>query len=72
MANDSTLATPAGETAIEVTGTGTRPAIIADATTRHERSAVPVQARNERFRSSAGADFPAVAGRGATWQVTRG
>ena len=70
MANDSTLATPAGETAIEVTGTGTRPAIIADATTRHERSAVPVQARNERFRSTAVADFPAVTGREATWKLT--
>jgi Fe-S cluster assembly protein SufD len=66
----STLATPAGETAVEVTGTGTRPGIIADATTRHERSAVPVQARNERFRSTAVADFPPVTGREAGWKLT--
>jgi Fe-S cluster assembly protein SufD len=71
MANDSnTLGDPTGETAIEVTGTGTRPAIIADATARHEQSAVPVQARNERFRSVEVGDFPAVTGREATWKLT--
>jgi Fe-S cluster assembly protein SufD len=66
----TTLATPGGETAVEVTGTGTRPAIIADATSRHERSGVPVQARNERFRSRDVADFPPVTGREAGWKLT--
>jgi Fe-S cluster assembly protein SufD len=66
----TSLATPDGQTAIEVTGTGTRPAIIADATTRHERSGVPVQARNERFRSADVADFPPVTGREAAWKLT--
>jgi Fe-S cluster assembly protein SufD len=71
MGNDSkTLATAGGETAVEVTGTGTRPAIIADATSRHEKAAVPVQARNERFRSTDVADFPAVTGREAGWKLT--
>ena len=47
MTNESTttttdLGTPSGETAVEVTGTGTRPAIIADATKRHENSTIPV------------------------------
>jgi Fe-S cluster assembly protein SufD len=66
----TTLGTPAGETAVEVTGTGTRPAIIADATNRHERSAVPVQTRNERFRSTDVTAFPPVTGREAGWKLT--
>ena len=69
--NDTTtrgLATPDGETAVEVTGTGTRPAIIADATNRH--GSVPVQTRNERFTSTDVHDFPEVTGREATWKLT--
>jgi Fe-S cluster assembly protein SufD len=64
----TTLATPSGDTAVEVTGTGTRPAIIADATNRH--AAVPVQTRNERFSSADVADFPEVTGREASWKLT--
>ena len=76
MTNETTattttgLATPAGETSVEVTGTGTRPAIIADATSRHERSAVPVQTRNQRFSSTDVAAFPPVTGREAGWKLT--
>ncbi|HEV7622649.1 MAG TPA: Fe-S cluster assembly protein SufD [Amnibacterium sp.] len=76
MTNETTattttgLATPAGETSVEVTGTGTRPAVIADATSRHERSAVPIQARNERFSSTDVAAFPSVTGREAGWKLT--
>ncbi|HEY8317474.1 MAG TPA: Fe-S cluster assembly protein SufD [Amnibacterium sp.] len=76
MTNETTattttgLATPAGETSVEVTGTGTRPAIIADATSRHERSAVPVQTRNERFSSTDVTAFPPVTGREAGWKLT--
>ncbi len=69
--NDTTtrgLATPDGETAVEVTGTGTRPAIISDATNRH--GSVPVQTRNERFTSTDVHDFPEVTGREATWKLT--
>ena len=62
------LGTPSGDTAVEVTGTGTRPSIVADATTRH--GAAPVQTRNERFSSTDVADFPAVTGREATWKLT--
>ena len=62
------LGTPSGDTAVEVTGTGTRPSIVADATNRH--GAVPVQTRNERFGSTDVADFPAVTGREATWKLT--
>ncbi|MGN6743451.1 MAG: SufB/SufD family protein [Amnibacterium sp.] len=65
-----TLATPSGETAVEVTGTGTRPAIIADATARHENSTVPVQTRNERFTSTDVTAFPPVTGREAGWKLT--
>jgi Fe-S cluster assembly protein SufD len=62
------LATADGETAVEVTGTGTRPAIISDATNRH--GSVPVQTRNERFSSTDVHDFPEVTGREATWKLT--
>jgi len=62
------LATPDGETAVEVTGTGTRPAIIADATNRH--APVPVQTRNERFHSTDVSAYPEVTGREATWKLT--
>jgi Fe-S cluster assembly protein SufD len=64
----TTLATPSGDTAVEVTGTGTRPAIIADATNRH--GSIPVQTRNERFHSTDVSDFPAVTGREASWKLT--
>jgi Fe-S cluster assembly protein SufD len=64
------LATPSGETVVEVTGTGTRPAIIADATTTHANSTVPVQARNERFASTDVTAFPPVTGREAGWKLT--
>src|SRR3954469_23039697 len=63
------LATPSGETAVEVTGTGTRPGIIADATAKHSGT-VPVQARNERFSSTDVAAFPTVTGREAGWKLT--
>jgi Fe-S cluster assembly protein SufD len=79
MSNEiDTLATPSGETAVEVTGiprpegpvgSGTRPALVADATGRHGTT-VPVQTRNERFASTQVADFPAVTGREATWKLT--
>jgi Fe-S cluster assembly protein SufD len=62
------LATPDGNTAVEVTGTGTRPSIISDATNRH--GAVPVQTRNARFTSADVADFPEVTGREANWKLT--
>jgi len=65
---DRGLATRDGETAVDVTGTGTRPAIIADATNRH--ASVPVQTRNERFTSTDVHDFPDVTGREATWKLT--
>jgi Fe-S cluster assembly protein SufD len=57
-----------GTTTPVVTGTGTRPAIIADATTGH--GDVPVQTRNERFASTDVAAFPPVTGREATWKLT--
>ena len=57
-----------GEDIEDVTGTGGRPAIIADATTGH--GTVPVQTRNERFASVDVADFPAVTGREAVWKLT--
>jgi Fe-S cluster assembly protein SufD len=79
MSNEiDTLATPSGETAVEVTGTGTRPGgptgptgrgIVADATAKHSGT-VPVQARNERFTSTEVADFPPVTGREAGWKLT--
>jgi len=70
MTNETqTLSTPAGETTPVVTGTGTRPAVIADATTQHG-GAIPVQTRNERFTSTDVADFPAVTGREAGWKLT--
>ncbi len=65
---DRGLATADGETAVEVTGTGTRPSIIADATSRH--GSTPVQTRNERFTSTDVHDFPDVTGREATWKYT--
>jgi Fe-S cluster assembly protein SufD len=57
-----------GDTTPVVTGTGTRPAIIADATTGH--GTVPVQTRNERFASTDVAAFPPVTGREAGWKLT--
>ncbi|MGN6444926.1 Fe-S cluster assembly protein SufD [Amnibacterium sp.] len=51
-----------------MTGTGTRPAIVADASTGH--GAVPVQTRNERFASTDVTAFPPVTGREATWKLT--
>jgi Fe-S cluster assembly protein SufD len=62
------LATPEGNTIEVVTGTGTRPAIIADATTGH--GDVPVQTRNARFSSTEVTAFPPVTGREATWKLT--
>ncbi len=61
-----TLATPEGSTV--GAGTGTRPAVIADATTGH--GYVPVQTRNARFSSTDGGAFPPVTGREATWKLT--
>jgi Fe-S cluster assembly protein SufD len=55
---------------VEVTGTGTRPAIIADATNRHGNTTVPVQTRNERFSSTDVTAFPPVTGREAGWKLT--
>jgi Fe-S cluster assembly protein SufD len=63
-----TLATPEGNTVEVVTGTGTRPSIIADATTGH--GDIPVQTRNARFSSTDVAAFPPVTGREATWKLT--
>jgi Fe-S cluster assembly protein SufD len=57
-----------GTTTPVVTGTGTRPAIIADATSGH--GTIPVQTRNERFASTDVTAFPAVTGREATWKLT--
>ncbi len=57
-----------GDTIEEVTGTGTRPAIIADATSGH--GYVPVQTRNARFSSTDVTAFPPVTGREATWKLT--
>jgi Fe-S cluster assembly protein SufD len=57
-----------GDTAEVVTGTGTRPGIVADATTAH--GDVPVQTRNERFASTDVTAFPPVTGREATWKLT--
>jgi Fe-S cluster assembly protein SufD len=57
-----------GSTAEVVTGTGTRPAIIADATSQH--GYVPVQTRNERFASTDVTAFPPVTGREAGWKLT--
>lgn len=72
-----TLATPDGQTAVVVTGTGTRASIVADATTPHGPSegaggggTQPVQTRNERFRSTDIAAFPKVTGREAAWKLT--
>ncbi|PVZ94914.1 Fe-S cluster assembly protein SufD [Amnibacterium flavum] len=62
------LSTPEGDTAVEVTGTGTRPSIISDATTRH--GDVPVQTRNARFTSADVADYPEVTGREGNWKLT--
>jgi Fe-S cluster assembly protein SufD len=60
-----------GTTTPVVTGTGTRPAIIADATASHgEGSPVPVQTRNERFASTDVSAFPPVTGREAGWKLT--
>ena len=56
-----------GDDIEDVTGTGGRPAIIADATTGH--GTVPVQTRNERFASADVADYPAVTGREAVWKL---
>ncbi|WP_375405346.1 Fe-S cluster assembly protein SufD [uncultured Amnibacterium sp.] len=69
MADEAqTLATPEGNTLEVVTGTGTRPSIIADATSGH--GDVPVQSRNERFASTDVGAFPAVTGREAAWKLT--
>ena len=69
MADEAqTLATPEGDTLEVVTGTGTRPSIIADATSGH--GDVPVQSRNERFASTDVGAFPAVTGREAAWKLT--
>jgi Fe-S cluster assembly protein SufD len=57
-----------GDTVEVVTGTGTRPAIIADATSGH--GSVPVQTRNERFSSTDVTAFPPVTGREASWKLT--
>jgi Fe-S cluster assembly protein SufD len=57
-----------GTTTPVVTGTGTRPGIVADATTAH--GDVPVQTRNERFASTDVTAFPPVTGREATWKLT--
>jgi len=57
-----------GDTVEVVTGTGTRPAIIADATSGH--GYVPVQTRNERFASTDVTAFPPVTGREAGWKLT--
>ena len=57
-----------GDTIEGVTGTGTRPAIIADATSSH--GDVPVQSRNERFASTDVTAFPPVTGREASWKLT--
>jgi Fe-S cluster assembly protein SufD len=57
-----------GDTVEVVTGTGTRPAIIADATTGH--GVIPVQTRNARFSSTDVTAFPPVTGREATWKLT--
>jgi len=60
-----------GSTTPVVSGTGTRPAIIADATASHGAgSAVPVQTRNERFASTDVSAFPPVTGREAGWKLT--
>ncbi|HEV7184866.1 MAG: Fe-S cluster assembly protein SufD [Actinomycetales bacterium] len=40
------------------------------ASPKHMRSAVPVQTRSDRFRSTAVADFPAVTGREPGWKYT--
>lgn len=57
-----------GDTVEVVSGTGTRPGIIADATTGH--GTVPVQTRNARFSSTDVTAFPAVTGREAAWKLT--
>lgn len=57
-----------GDTVEVVTGTGTRPGIIADATSGH--GYIPVQTRNERFSSTDVTAFPPVTGREATWKLT--
>ncbi|MFD1721019.1 Fe-S cluster assembly protein SufD [Amnibacterium endophyticum] len=57
-----------GDDIEDVTGTGGRPAIVADATSGH--GVVPVQTRNARFSSTDVADFPAVTGREAVWKLT--
>ena len=67
------LSNPSGEAAVELTGAGasrTVPALIADATTSHDNSTVPVQARNERFTSTDVTAFPTVTGREADWKLT--
>jgi Fe-S cluster assembly protein SufD len=71
MADETnTLATPEGDTAVVVTGTGTKQTLVSDATTTHERSAVPVQSRNARFSSADVTDYPSVTGREANWKLT--
>lgn len=57
-----------GDDIEDVTGTGGRPAIVADATSGH--GVVPVQTRNERFASADVTAFPPVTGREATWKLT--
>ncbi len=57
-----------GTTTPVVTGTGTRPGIVADATKGH--GTVPVQTRNARFASTDVTAFPAVTGREAVWKLT--
>ena len=61
---------PAQGTSIEdVTGTGGRPSIVADATARHEPGP-PVQTRDARFTSTDVTAFPPVTGREAVWKLT--
>ncbi len=57
-----------GDDIEDVTGTGGRPAIIADATSTH--GTVPVQTRNARFSSTDVSAFPSVTGRESVWKLT--
>ncbi|MET0589871.1 MAG: SufD family Fe-S cluster assembly protein [Naasia sp.] len=43
---------------------------MSDATSSHDRSAVPVQTRNERFTSAVVSEYPAVTGREGNWKLT--
>ncbi len=63
------LTAPDGGTAVEVTGTGSRAALISDATSSHNGGA-PVQTRNARFTSTEVSAFPEVTGREASWKLT--